>query len=208
MSLFGTQTSGNAGVISLSKGETISLAKKAPSLKEVYVGLGWDEKKGYGSADYDLDVSVFMLGENGKVINPNANFIFYGNLDSPCGSIHHTGDNRTGQGDGDDEVVIAKLDKVPEAIKELVFTVTIHEARANRQNFGQIQNAFIRLCDNLDSGKKEIARYDLTEQSSSSLSMIFARLVRGNDGWQFQAMGEGLDVELAGVCTRYGVSAQ
>ena len=141
--------------VSLSKGQKVDLTKTNPGLTKIIVGLGWDTNKYDGSSDFDLDASVFMLGANGKIPSEK-NFIFYNNLVSPDGSIKHTGDNLTGDGDGDDETVLVELAKVDAAITELVFVVTIHEAEKRKQNFGQVRNAFIRLYD--QDTNKEVAK--------------------------------------------------
>jgi len=188
--------------ISLSKGGRISLTKEAPSLKKAHVGLGWDERATDG-ADFDLDASAFMLDQNGKV-RSDADFIFYNQLRSSCGSVEHTGDNLTGGGAGDDEVLMVTLDQVPPEVHKIAFTVTIHEADQRRQNFGQVQNAFIRLV-NADTDE-EVARYDLTEDASVETAMIFGEIYRHNGEWRFAAVGQGYSGGLAAMCRQFGVN--
>lgn len=189
--------------VSLSKGGNISLSKTDPSMKNVLVGLGWDVRTTDGQ-DFDLDASVFLLAENGRVRN-DSDFIFYNNLRSADGSIEHTGDNRTGEGDGDDESIKIKLDKIPADVAKLVFVVTIHEAVARKQSFGQVEGAFIRLVNN--DTNTEVARYDLTEDASTETAMLFGELYRHNNEWKFRAVGQGYSGGLASVCKQYGINA-
>lgn len=189
--------------VSLSKGGNVSLSKTDPDMKNVLIGLGWDVRATDGQ-DYDLDASVFLLAENGKVRN-DLDFIFYNNLRSADGSVEHTGDNRTGEGDGDDESIKIKLDKIPADVAKLVFVVTIHDATVRRQNFGQIEGAFIRLVN--DDTQIEVARYDLTEDASTETAMLFGELYRHNGEWKFRAVGQGYAGGLASVCAQYGINA-
>ena len=188
--------------ISLTKGQNISLSKTDPSLKNVLVGLGWDARSTDGQ-DFDLDASVFMATENGKVPS-DRHFIFYNQLVSPCGGVEHTGDNLTGDGDGDDESVIVRLDKVESNIKSLFITVTIHDAEARRQNFGQVSNAFVRIVNN-DTGD-EIVRFDLSEDYSTETAMVFGEIYRHNGEWKFRAIGQGYKGGLYSLCQQYGVN--
>lgn len=188
--------------VSLSKGGNVSLSKEAPGLSAVTVGLGWDVRVTDG-ADFDLDASVFLVGENGKVGSDSA-FIFYNNKKSPCGSVEHLGDNRTGAGDGDDEQVNVALSKVPLEIKKLVFAVTIHEAEGRKQNFGQVSNAFIRVINQADG--KELARYDLAEDAATETAMIFGEVYRHNDEWKFKAIGQGFAGGLGPLAAAHGVN--
>lgn len=188
--------------ISLTKGQNISLSKTDPSLKNVLVGLGWDARSTDGQ-DFDLDASVFMATENGKVPS-DRHFIFYNQLVSPCGGVEHTGDNLTGDGDGDDESVIVCLDKVESNIKSLFITVTIHDAEARRQNFGQVSNAFVRIVNNDTSD--EIVRFDLSEDYSTETAMVFGEIYRHNGEWKFRAIGQGYTGGLYSLCQQYGVN--
>ena len=188
--------------ISLTKGQNISLSKTDPSLKNVLVGLGWDARSTDGQ-DFDLDASVFMATENSKVPS-DRHFIFYNQLVSPCGGVEHTGDNLTGDGEGDDESVIVCLDKVQSNIKSLFITVTIHDAEARRQNFGQVSNAFVRIVNNDTSD--EIVRFDLSEDYSTETAMVFGEIYRHNGEWKFRAIGQGYTGGLYSLCQQYGVN--
>ena len=188
--------------ISLTKGQNVSLSKTDPSLKNVLVGLGWDARSTDGQ-DFDLDASVFMATENGKVPS-DRHFIFYNQLVSLCGGVEHTGDNLTGDGDGDDESVIVRLDKVESNIKSLFITVTIHDAEARRQNFGQVSNAFVRIVNNDTS--EEIVRFDLSEDYSTETAMVFGEIYRHNGEWKFRAIGQGYTGGLYSLCQQYGVN--
>lgn len=188
--------------ISLTKGQNVSLSKTDPSLKNILVGLGWDARSTDGQ-DFDLDASVFMATENGKVPS-DRHFIFYNQLVSPCGGVEHTGDNLTGDGDGDDESVIVRLDKVESNIKSLFITVTIHDAEARRQNFGQVSNAFVRIVNNDTSD--EIVRFDLSEDYSTETAMVFGEIYRHNGEWKFRAIGQGYTGGLYSLCQQYGVN--
>lgn len=188
--------------VSLSKGGNISLSKSVPSLKNILVGLGWETRMTTG-ADYDLDASAFLLNENGKV-RQDADFIFYHQLNSLCGSVEHTGDNRTGDGDGDDEALKINLEKVPVYIKRIVLCVTIDDAVARNQNFGQVSEAFMRVV-NLDDDV-EIVRFDLSEDYSTETAMIFGEIYRHNDEWKFKAVGQGFAGGLEAMCNQFGVN--
>ncbi|MFH0059269.1 TerD family protein [Pseudomonas aeruginosa] len=188
--------------VSLQKGGNVSLSKEAPGLTEVIVGLGWDPRVTDGT-EFDLDASVFVTGENGKVLN-DASFIFYNNKTSADGSIEHLGDNRSGQGDGDDEQVNIKLNGLGADVKKLVFAVTIHDAEARKQSFGQVGNAYIRVLNKADG--KEIARFDLSEDASTETAMIFGELYRHNDEFKFKAIGQGFAGGLKPLAEAHGVS--
>ena len=187
--------------ISLKKGEGISLEKASPGLEAVFVGLGWDVNKSTGS-DFDLDTSVFLLGEDGKLVS-DRHFIYFNNLKSPDPdqSVEHMGDDLTGAGEGDDEVIIVNLKKVPDDVQKLTFVVTIYEAEKRGQNFGQVENAFVRLVN--VKTKEEVLRYDLDEDYSNEQSMIMAELYRKNGQWQMSAVGEGYEGDLGSVLNRY-----
>ncbi len=187
--------------ISLQKGGNLSLSKTDPSLREVLVGLGWEARSTTG-ADFDLDASLFMVQENGKVRGDH-DFIFYNQLTSTCGAVEHTGDNKTGAGDGDDEALKIRLADVPAEIKRLVIAVTIHDAEARRQSFGMVQDAFVRVV-NLDTNA-EIVRFDLSEDYSTETAMIFAEIYRHNGEWKFRAVGQGYAGGLAALATEHGV---
>ena len=186
--------------ISLSKGQKISLSKEEPGLKKIIVGLGWDTKEGDTGFDFDLDASCFMLNENQKIPTDN-HFIFYNNLKSPDESILHTGDNKTGDGDGDDEQIKVDLTKIAHQIKRVVFVVTIHEAITRKQNFGQVENSFIRMV-NEETGK-EIAKFDLGEDYSTETAMIMAEIYLHNGEWKLSAVGTGYNQGLDAIVKRY-----
>jgi tellurium resistance protein TerD len=188
--------------ISLQKGQNVSLTKEAPGLKEVTFGLGWDARSTDG-ADFDLDASALILGENNKVLS-DKHFVFYNNTQDPSGVVVHTGDNRTGEGEGDDEQIIVSVATLPSEVKKVVFVATIHEAEARKQNFGQVSNAYIRAVNN--EGDKEITRYDLSEDASIETAMIFGELYRHGEEWKFKAVGQGYSGGLAGVARDFGVN--
>ena len=188
--------------ISLNKGGNVSLSKTDPSLTQVLVGIGWDTRATDG-VDFDLDASAFRLGENDKVRGEH-DFIFYNQTRSPEGSVEHTGDNRTGAGDGDDEAVKIDLSKVPADVNKIAITVTIHDADSRGQNFGQVQNAFIRVLN--DQSHVEIVRFDLNEDYSTETAMIFGELYRHNGEWKFRAVGQGYNGGLSAMCRQYGIS--
>ncbi|MCV9964049.1 TerD family protein [Pararhizobium sp. BT-229] len=190
-------------MVSLSKGSNVSLSKEAPGMTKAHVGLGWDPRPTDGAA-FDLDASVFMLGANEKV-RGDADFIFYKNLRSADGSVVHTGDNQTGQGDGDDESVKVDLARIPADVSKLVFVVTIHDAETRKQNFGQVGGAFIRIVD--EASGKEVVRYDLSEDYSTQTALLFGELYRNAGEWKFRAVGEGYAGGLLNVCHRYGINA-
>ena len=188
--------------VSLSKGGNVSLSKEEPGIESITVGLGWDARSTDGS-DFDLDASCFMLNASGKV-RSDSDFIFYNNLKSNCGSVVHTGDNRTGEGDGDDEAINVELSQVPADVAKLAFTVTIHEADQRRQNFGMVSNAFIRIV-NKKTGR-EVARFDLSEDASTNTAMIFGEVYRHNNEWKFRAVGQGYDGGLGPLARNFGVN--
>jgi tellurium resistance protein TerD len=189
--------------ISLSKGGNVSLSKEEPGLSKISIGLGWDARATDG-ADFDLDASAFMLGETGKV-RSDADFIFYNQLRSVDGSVEHTGDNLTGEGEGDDESIRVDLGKVPAEIHKLAISVTIHDAEARRQNFGMVQNAFIRIVN--DATGREVARYDLAEDYSTETALIFGEVYRHGEDWKFRAVGQGFQGGLAPLARNFGVNA-
>lgn len=187
--------------LSLSKGGNLSLTKTDPTLTNVLVGLGWDTRSTDGAA-FDLDASLFLLGANDKVRGQH-DFIFYNQPTSADGSVEHTGDNRTGEGDGDDESIKIDLTRVAADVQKIIVTVTIHDADARRQNFGQVQNAFVRVLN--DKSQNEIVRFDLNEDYSIETAMIFAELYRHNGEWKFRAVGQGFSGGLKAMCDQYGI---
>ena len=188
--------------VSLSKGGNLSLDKVAPGIKNVLIGLGWDERATDGS-EFDLDASVFLVKVDGKVRGDH-DFIFYNQLKSQCGSVEHTGDNRTGEGEGDDESIKVDLSLVPAEIDKIAITVTIHNAEANGLNFGQVANAFIRVVNEADN--QEVCRYDLSEDYSIETAMIFGELYRHGGEWKFRAVGQGYEGGLKAMALNYGVN--
>ena len=189
--------------ISLQKGGNVNLSKEAPGLTKVVIGLGWDPRSSDGSA-FDLDGSAFLLKADGKV-RGDSDFIFYNNLKSTDGSIVHTGDNQTGQGDGDDESLNVDLSAIPADIDRVSFCVTIHEADARRQNFGMVGKAYIRCLNAANS--VELARYDLSEDGSTETAMIFGELYRHGGDWKFRAIGQGFKGGLGPLARSFGVNA-
>lgn len=188
--------------VSLSKGGNVSLSKEAPGLTAVLIGMGWDVRATDGK-DFDLDASAFMCKTDGKV-RKDSDFIFYNNKKSEEGSVEHTGDNRTGEGEGDDESIKVNLSAVPAEIEKIFFTVTIHEGENNNQTFGQVQNAFIRVVNQADG--KELARYDLTEDGSTETALIFGELYRHGGEWKFRATGQGFAGGLGPLCKNFGIN--
>lgn len=188
--------------LTLQKGGNLSLSKTDPSLSKLLVGLGWDPRATDG-AEFDLDASAFLLGANGKVRNDN-DFIFYNQLKSADGSVEHTGDNRTGEGDGDDEQLKIDLSLIPADVEKIVFTVTIHDADDRKQNFGQVGGAFIRILNEVTGA--EVVRYDLAEDASTETAMIFAELYRNNGEWKFRAVGAGYAGGLKSLANEYGMN--
>ena len=188
--------------ISLQKGQRVSLEKVAPGLEAVLVGLGWDTNKTDSGFDFDLDASVFLLGSNEKIISEQ-HFVFYNNPKSPdeSASVEYMGDNRTGAGEGDDEVILVNLTKIPSNVQKLVFTITIYEADRRQQNFGQVQNAFVRLVD--VKTKKEVLRYELTEDYSIETALIMAEIYRRDGTWRMSAVGAGYQGGLQALLNRY-----
>ena len=188
--------------VGLAKGGNVSLSKAAPGLTAVNVGLGWDVRTTTG-ADFDLDASALLCGADGKVIT-DQHFVFFNNLTSPDGSVQHTGDNLTGEGEGDDEMIKVNLASVPAEVDKVVFPVSIHDADARNQSFGQVSNAFIRVVNAAD--QKELARYDLTEDASTETAMVFGELYRNGADWKFRAVGQGYASGLSGIARDYGVN--
>ncbi len=188
--------------VSLSKGGNVSLTKEAPNLTAVHVGLGWDARTTTG-ADFDLDASALLTNAEGRVPS-DAHFVFFNNLKSPDGSVEHTGDNLTGEGEGDDEVINVDLAAVPAEVDKIVFPVSIYEAETRQQSFGQVRNAFIRVVNQADGN--ELARYDLTEDASTETAMVFGELYRHGAEWKFRAIGQGYASGLRGIAQDFGVN--
>ena len=191
--------------ISLKKGQKVSLSKDNPGLSKVLVGLGWDVNAFDTGGSFDLDAAAFLLGENGKITRAE-DFVFYGNLKHPSGAVEHLGDNLTGEGDGDDEQIKVDLSLIPANIQRVAFTVTIYDADTRRQNFGQVNNSFIRIVD--ESTGQEILRYDLGEDFSIETAAIFGELYLHNGEWKFNAIGSGYQGGLAALCANYGVEVE
>lgn len=191
--------------ISLKKGQKVSLTKDNPGLSKVVVGLGWDINHFDTGASFDLDTAAFLLGENGKV-SSSSDFVFYGNVEHTSHSVKHLGDNLTGAGDGDDEQIKLDLSAVPQNISRIAFTVTIYEAEERRQNFGQVNNAFIRIMD--ESTGQELLRYDLGEDFSIETAVVFGEVYKNNGEWKFNAIGSGYQGGLAALCANYGVDVE
>lgn len=188
--------------VSLSKGGNVSLTKEAPGLTAVLVGLGWDARTTTG-AEFDLDASALLCNETGKV-SSDSNFVFFNNLKSPDGSVEHTGDNLTGEGEGDDETIKVNLAVVPADVAKIVFPVSIYDAETRLQNFGQVRNAYIRVVN--QAGGQEIARYDLSEDASTETAMVFGELYRNGAEWKFRAIGQGYASGLRGIAQDFGVN--
>jgi len=188
--------------VTLAKGGNVSLAKVAPTLTEALVGLGWDVRTTSG-LDFDLDASALLVGAGGKILS-DAHFVFYNQLASPEGSVRHTGDNRTGEGEGDDEALEVDLLTVPPECQKIVFAVSIHEAEARRQSFGQVVGAFIRLVNRADGS--EVLRYDLSEDASTETAMVFGEVYRHQGEWKFRAVGQGYANGLRGIAQDFGVN--
>ena len=187
--------------VSLTKGGNVSLTKHAPGLTAVLIALGWDARTTSGQ-DFDLDASALMINAGGKIVS-DAHFVFFNNLTSPDGSVQHTGDNLTGEGEGDDESIKVNLAAVPPEVDKVVFPVSIYEAAAQSQSFGQVRNAYIRVVNQGDG--VELARYDLTEDASTETAMIFGELYRSGAEWKFRAVGQGYASGLAGIAGDFGV---
>ncbi len=181
--------------INLQKGQ-----REVISAPKFIIGLGWDTNSSSTGVDFDLDASVFVLGENKKLIS-DQHFVFYNNLKTPDGSIEHTGDNLTGQGDGDDEQVKVDLSKIDSTATEICIVVTIHDAENRKQNFGQVRNSFVRIFDpntNLD-----ILNYELEEDFSIETAVEFGRIYKKNGEWKFEAVGIGMKGGLQDFLSKY-----
>lgn len=191
--------------VSLQKGQKVSLTKDNPGLKKVVVGLGWDVNAFDTGGDFDLDAAAFLLNDTGRV-GSSSDFVFYGNLSHPSGSVVHQGDNLTGVGDGDDEQIKIDLSKVPDNITKIAFTVTIYEPEQRKQNFGQVNNAFIRIYN--EENGEEMLRYDLGEDFSIETAAVFGELYKSGNEWKFNAIGSGFQGGLAALCANFGVDVE
>ncbi|MEO5363385.1 MAG: TerD family protein [Magnetococcus sp. DMHC-8] len=187
--------------VSLSKGGNVSLSKEAPGMKAAVAGLGWDARSTDGQP-FDLDAVVFILGANGKV-RSDSDFVFYNNPKGANGAVQHQGDNRSGAGEGDDEQILLNLDAIPADVDKIVIAATIHEADSRKQNFGQVNRAYMRIIN--AEGGLEIARYDLSEDASTEAAMIFGEIYKRNNEWKFRAVGQGFAGGLAPLSKSYGV---
>ncbi len=188
--------------VNLTKGGNVSLTKAAPELQAVFLGLGWDARTTDGGA-FDLDASALGCGTNGKILT-DGHFVFYNNKRSPDGAIEHGGDNLTGEGAGDDEVIKVNLVATPPDVDKVVVAVSIYDADAKRLSFGQVRNAYIRVVD--QSNGNELARYDLSEDASTETAMVFGELYRNGPEWKFRAIGQGYASGLSGIAQDYGVT--
>lgn len=188
--------------ISLTKGGNVNLSKEAPSLTNMTVGLGWNPRATDGQA-FDLDAVAFLVNDTGKV-RADSDFIFFNNLKSSDGAVEHTGDNRTGEGDGDDETIMVDLTRLPADVSKVIFCAVIYDGQNRKQNFGQVSNAYIRIVN--ANGGSEVARYDLSEDSSTETAMVFGELYRHNGEWKFRAVGQGFAGGLGPLAASYGVA--
>ncbi|MQY02646.1 TerD family protein [Actinomadura macrotermitis] len=188
--------------VSLSKGGNVSLTKQAPGLSAVTVGLGWDLRTTTGT-DFDLDASALVLDASGKIVT-DQHFVFFNNLRTPDGGVEHTGDNKTGAGEGDDEQIKVNFGALPDLAERVAFAVSIYDADSRGQNFGQVRNAYIRVVNQGDGA--EMARYDLSEDASTETAMVFGELYRNGTEWKFRAVGQGYASGLAGIAMDFGVN--
>ena len=189
----------------LVKGQKIDLTKNNSGLTKILIGLGWDINQNSSVAEFDLDAAAFLLKADGKV-NGEGDFVFYGNLKHSSESVEHLGDNLTGAGDGDDEQIKVDLSKIPSGVEKIDFTVTIYEAEERNQNFGQVQNAFIRVINSLNG--EELVRYDLGEDFSVETAVVVAEIYRYKGEWKFHAIGSGFKGGLKALCENYGVDVE
>ena len=191
--------------VNLSKGQRVSLDK---SVTMARIGLGWDVNRYDGGQDFDLDACVFLLGANGKVIK-DEDFIFYNNLNARDGAVVHSGDNRTGDGEGDDETIFIDFSKVPAEIEKIAVTVTIFDADQKHQNFGQVSNSYVRVSkvdSPDDQGGEEVLRFDLVEEFSIETALVVCEIYRYNGDWKFNAVAAGYQGGLEALCRAYGVN--
>ena len=191
--------------INLSKGQKVSITKDNPGLNNILVGLGWDVNAFDSGTSFDLDASVFIADASGHCPSEKE-FIFYGNLEHSSGCVKHMGDNKTGDGEGDDEQIHIELSKVPANLEKIAFTVTIYEADQRHQNFGQVSNAYIRIID--EATYTELVRFDLGEDFSIETAVVVGELYKNNGEWKFNAIGSGFQGGLAALCGHYGIQAE
>ena len=190
-------------MVTLNKGEKVSLTKGRPSLSKLKVGLGWDVNRYEGEEEFDLDVSAFVLKSNGRV-GSDADLIFYNNVKHYSGCVIHGGDNRTGDGDGDDEIIQVDLSKIPEGYEKIAVVVTIYDAENRLQNFGMVSNSYIRIVD--ETNGEQILRYELGEESSSQTALVFGEIYKFKNEWDFKAIGAGFNGGLEKMCQAYGIN--
>lgn len=188
--------------VSLKKGQKVSISKDGSGLTEIMVGLGWDTNRFDTGGDFDLDSAAFLVTDAGTISQPK-DFVYFGNKDHPSGGVVHQGDNLTGVGEGDDEKIKVDLSKIPANLTKVAFTVTIYDADVRAQNFGQVDNAFIRVCN--EKTGEELVRYDLSEDFSIETAVVLGELYRHNDEWKFNAIGSGYQGGLGALCNNYGV---
>lgn len=192
-------------VVSLSKGQKVDLTKTNPGLSKIKVGLGWDTNRYDGSSEFDLDAAAFLLDANGKILS-DQDFVYYNNLQNTNGSVVSSGDNRNGEGEGDDESVLVDLNNVPANVDSIALTVTIHDADLRNQNFGMVENAYIRILNEVT--EEELIRYDLGEDFSIETAIVVAKIYRHNGDWKFNAVGAGFQGGLAALCQNFGLAIQ
>lgn len=190
--------------INLSKGQKVDLTKSNPGLSKVVVGLGWDTNKYDGGKDFDLDSSVFLLNAESKA-SSEADFVFYNNTKGAGGAVEHTGDNRTGEGEGDDEQVKVDLSAVPSSIEKVTFAITIHDGEARAQNFGQVSNSYVRILN--EETNEELIRYDLGEDFSIETAIVVGELYRHGGEWKFNAIGSGYQGGLGSLVKDFGLDS-
>lgn len=191
--------------VSLSKGQRVSLDK---SVTMARIGLGWDINRYDGGQDFDLDACVFLLDANGKVMK-DEDFVFYNNTSARNGAVVHTGDNRTGEGDGDDEAILIDFSKIPDEVQRIAVTVTIFDGQQKNQNFGQVSNSYVRVVkidSPDDQGGEEVLRFDLVEEFSIETALVVCEIYRFNGDWKFNAVAGGYQGGLEALCRNYGVN--
>jgi tellurium resistance protein TerD len=190
-------------VIKAEQGQKVELTKDNPGLKNLVVGLGWNPAKYQGQAAFDLDASAILIGADGKATG-KGDLVYFNNLKHVSGAVTHTGDNRTGVGDGDDEKIEVNLSLVPANIEKIVIVANIYDATNRKQKFGMVQEAYIRIVD--AASNKEIVRYDLGEDYSTETSMVFGEIYKHNGEWKFNAVGTGSQDNLTSFAAKYGIN--